>query len=350
MLLYKKYNIFLLMLSVFMIVGCNKKDIDGREIASASSALVLIDTIKPSDVEPDFTNEAIYFTSKFSEEVTATITITGLESGATKVISVDKTSQLDSLNASWNGNHDGLYFFKTGEQVLLELSFYGSELIDSDTLVIAKSYDFVVEDVTFDVPNGDFESENAAWWVDGVSTFWNSTFGLDIPAVQGDYFLYSEGIRTSEGAYIGGASSGARNGDFYELPFDASRVWVNVYAHGFGPSNSHTNYIVSFHEADSIGLEEPNLTNAVGRDDNMGWQIPMDHTGWELKSIRYSDIPFPTYCVPGVEGGGCGNKVRESNRIDLISVSFESDEEIMSYGAIDFIVFTLDRPLDPSKF
>ena len=104
-------------------------------------------------------------------------------------------------------------------------------------------------------------------------------------------------------------------------------------------------------EADSVGLEAPHPTNAAGVDDGMLWTIPSDHEGWELHSIKYSDIPFPTYCIPGVEGGGCGNKVREPNRVDLLALSFESEDfEKKSFAAIDFLMFTIDEPLDPSKF
>lgn len=335
-----------------MIVSCNKKDFEGREISVASDSFAVTNDLAVSDDNPDFVSAPIYFTSSYNEKVTSVISIVGLESGAKKEIVVDKANTLDETNAVWNGNHDGLTFFKAGEKVMYSLSFYGSDIVQVDTLIIDKAYDFVVDGVTVVVPNGDFESAGGGWWFQaGVVEFNTSaTYPSPFLPIQGNQYIHAFGTRDASGAYIGGASQGARNGVFYDLPFDASRVWVNVYAYGYGSTNSHTNFILSFHEADSVGLETPNPTNAVGRDDNMGWVVPMDHEGWKLFSIKYSDIPFPTYCVPGVEGGGCGNKVRESNRIDIISVSFESDEVLPSYGAIDFLMFTLDKPLDPSKF
>lgn len=350
----KKNKCLLFLLSILLIASCNKKDVEGREVTPASDSFTVTKDLVVSDDNPDFVAGPIFFTAEFSEEVTATIKLTGLESGASKEIIVDKASVLEAANTTWNGNHDGLYFFKTGEKVLYEMSFYGSDIVQRDTLIVDVAYDFIVDDVTVVVPNGDFEylSGGGDWWLQGdvVALNTDATYPSSFLPVQGEQYIHAFGTRTAASSYIGGASQGARNGQFFDLPFDASRVWVNVYAYGYGSSNSHTNFILSFHEADSVGLTVPHDKNGLGTDDNMGWIVPMDHEGWKLLSIKYSDIAFPTYCVPGVEGGGCGNKVREPNRIDLISVSFESDEVLPSNGAIDFLMFTLDKPLDPSKF
>ncbi len=355
---YKNISHFFISASIVLttFVSCNKKDFEGRAVYTASENFQITTDLQISDNTPSFGGgNTVHFTAEFNESVTSTIDIIGLESGANKRIIVDNSDTLTATNTVWNGNHDGLYFFKSGEKVVYTLSFYGSEMTISDTITIAQSYDFMTDDETEIIPNGDFELTpsftNGEWFVDNVAVFWNQNFGTDIFPVQGEGFIYAEGQRTQAGSYMGGASQGQRNGQFFDLPTDPTRVWVNVYSYGFGPDNAHTNMYLVLLEADSVGLDVPNPTNTAGVDDGMAWAVPGDHDGWALQSIRYSDIPFPTYCVPGIEGGGCGNKVREPNRIDLLALSFESDDfEKKSFSALDFIIFTIDEPLDPSKF
>ena len=353
-------HIVLTTLGTIFLVSCNKSDdIIGKEINTASANFKLTTDLSTSTDSPNFIAtfgaKGLFFTAEYNEEVTSTIDLVGLESGAVKRIIVEKSDTLTETNSFWNGNHDGLYFFKTGEEVVYTLSFYGSDLIYTDTVTITQAYDFIKEDVTTTIPNGNFDLDpnftNGEWFVGNNAVFWNQNSTTDILPVQGTGFIYAEGQRTPAGSYMDGASQGGRNGLFFDLPADPSRVWVNVYSYGFGPDNAHTNMYLVMLEADSVGLAVPNATNAAGVDDGMAWAIPSDHEGWALQSIKYSDIPFPTYCVPGVEGGGCGNKVREPNRIDLLALSFESDDfEKKSYSALDFIMFTVDEPLDPSKF
>lgn len=342
-------------LGVSLLIGCNKKDFEGRAINTASENFQVITDLQISDNTPDFVSGPIHFTAEYNESVTSTIDIIGLESGAVKKVVVDNSDTLTASNTEWNGNHDGLYFFKTGEKAVYTLSFFGSDITYTDTITITQAYDFMKENVSVAVPNGDFELDptfaNGEWFVGGRAVFWNQNTVTDIFPVQGDGFLYAEGQRSESSAYMDGASQGQRNGEFFDLPVDASRVWVNAYSYGFGLDNAHTNLYLVFLEADSVGLETPNPTNTDGIDDGVLWTVPSTHDGWALQSVRYSDIPFSTYCVDGAAGGGCGNKVKEPNRIDLLAVSFESDDFTKtSYGAVDFIIFTIDEPLDPSKF
>jgi hypothetical protein len=379
MLLYKRGYILLLFLAALMVVGCNKKDIEGTEITPVTEAFQIEEDFKVSNSIPDFVKEAIYFTAEFSEEVTSVITIKGLESGAEKKIVVEKAASLDATNATWNGNNDGLYFFKTGEEVSYTLSFFGADLIVDSTLTIKKAYEFDVEGKVVIIQNGDFNdlpNWSNEWWVDNnasknILDFDFGWYGIEetnVLPVQGDKFVQFYGTRTDTSAYIGGAAAGNRDAVYYDLPADPERVWVNIYAYGYG--NSYTNNYLLCAESDKCescdevdeyttkdGLTVLGSDNVIDKDQNLPgfddalqWEIPSDHYGWKLFSVKYSRIPFADYCIPGKEGGGCGNGIREPNRIDMVAFSFESDDPTLpSHALIDQVIFTIDGPFNPSK-
>jgi hypothetical protein len=110
-----------------------------------------------------------------------------------------------------------------------------------------------------------------------------------------------------------------------------------------------------FLEADSIGKDGKPTNDDISEtavDDGVQYELPTDHDGWKLFSTRYSDIPFAGYCnQEGGEGFGCGPKKYDPNRIDLIAMSFESDSpEQKAKAAVEYIIFTIDEPFDPTKF
>ena len=380
MFLNKRSYLLLLPSLIFLIIGCNKKEVDGIEITPATEGFSITEDLVLSNSNPDFTKDPVYFTAMFSEVVTSVITIKGLESGAEKRISVEKASELDATNTSWNGNHDGLYFFKNGEEVSYTLSFYGSEIVVVDTLAIKKEYDFDVVGKTLVIPNGNFNDDlgwQNGWWLDmntkyeNIEDFNFGWYGIEetkVFPVQGDKFVQFYGTRVDSSAYIGGASAGARDAVYFDLPADPERVWINIYAYGYG--DTHTNNYLLLAESDRCddceevdeyttvdGLTEPipdgvidKEQNLPGFDDSMQWEIPSDHYGWKLFSVKYSRLPFATFCVNGKEGGGCGNGVREPNRVDIVAFSFESDDPSKpSHALIDQVIFTIDGPFDPSK-
>jgi hypothetical protein len=288
----------------------------------------------------------------------------GLESGARKVLLVQATDELTSENTKWEGGHDGFYFFKTDEKVEVRLSFVGTDIGAVDTLRIAAANNFInpekglltVENGNFELPvgygpgQGDwFFGGNANYEIPDLDIGRKGIEDTGIPAVQGDYYYSFYGTRSVESGYIAGGSQGARNGVYYDLPSDPSRVWVNVLVYGSG--DFHTNMLLLMLEADSVNVSNPDDIAMAGIDDGVQLKLPVNHTGWKWIRARYDAIPFASYCIPGVEGGGCGNKVHEPHRIDLIALSFESEDVSKpSSCIIDQIMFTVDQPFNPENY
>lgn len=351
----KKNKYLLFLLSILLIASCNKKDFEGKEIVIASDAFTIITDLEVSDNSPDFNSEAIHFTAKFSEEVTATLVLKGLESGAEKSFIIGKTNELSETNTLWNGTHDGLYFFRTGEKVVSILSFYGSEIVQYDTLMIASSLVYS-DDIHFPLQGGGFEDNTSNgpikypdWILYGNESFVDvsSVVTGEIIQVQGSQSFKMAANATTAG-YQGGMDNEVAiwNGTeadpvFLPLPADPDSVYFSIYLYGTGESADKI--VVEFKEADG-----DNETNLNGRDDGVQIIQSLGHTGWQLFTYKYSTLPFSTY----VPGGGNGNKIHEPHRIVRVAYSLEVTETVPRYGEaiFDYSIFTVGRPFDPSKF
>ncbi len=212
--------------------------------------------------------------------------------------------------------------------------------------------------------NGFETNSNWLWWFalnpsnssDGVTPVTRRNNELDAP--EGDYYLELSGTASSGSVYIGGASYGTRTGvapdpnsgtAFYGLPADPTEVWFNFYV--YGDMDVNTELFVTFHEADEIKSDgsESNDFSIHGIDDGVMLKQCFNHSGWQLFSYRYDQLRFSEYCIPGVEGAGCGNKTYEPHRIKLVSFSLQSEQSDHAVSArIDYPVFTIGGPLDPS--
>ncbi len=349
MLKFKKYKVLLFLASVFLTFGCNKKDIDGREVHPASADFKVTENLVLSDGSPDFTAGTMSLTAKFSEEVTCLVTLKGLESGAEKTFSLLKTSVLDAQNTKWNGTHDGLYFFRKGEKVAVDMSFFGSDLVQKDTLIIDEVQTFT-NATHFPLNNAGFEVEPIAypWVVYGTPMF--GVVSDEIVQVQGKN-AFRMGADATKTGYQGGMDSEVWNYSgtplapldttFFPFSSNPDELYFNIYLYGRGVAADKM--IIEFKEAD--GAHKKNLN---GRDDGVQIIQTMGHEGWKLFSYQYSALPFSTYAP----GGGSGNKVREPHKIFRVAFSLEITETAPRYGdaIFDFPIFTIGKPFNPSKF
>ena len=358
----KNHKYFILLLSVFLIVGCNKKEFAGGEIIVASEGFSVLENLTASDYTPDFDAGAIHFTAKFSEKVTAKLVINGLESGASKNITLTETDELSIDNALWSGTHDDLYFFRTGEQVVATLSFYGTEIIQIDTLIIDQSLSYN-NDSHIPLQGGDFENDADGsgpikypdWVLYGPGDFLieSQVLTSEIIQVQGEQ-SFRMAANASANGYQGGMDNevavwygqiihgpGTIIPEFLPLPADPDSVYFAIYLYGTGEAADKI--VIEFAEADG-----DNETFVPGQCDGVQVIQPLDHVGWKLFSYKYSTLPFSSYAP----GGGNGNKIHEPDRIVRVSFSLEITETAPRYGEAisDFSIFTIGHVFNPSKF
>lgn len=302
----------------------------------------------------DFTKDLLTLHAIFNSTVTANIKFSGLKSGAQRNISI-VTDHLDKNTFSWYGEFDPgtKKFFKSGEQVMIQLSFYNSDIILFDTVTIAKANNFMrnpnVIPVALEEDNG-FET-NIAWpW--GVG---KGSRVLDDNSPQGDYSLELRGSN-SNSTWVTWAAYGDRvtgpyknpgvDGSFYPLTNNSSNIWFNIYV--YGDEKEDTELYVSFLEADRSNKDDE---ARKGVDDAVQIKLSTDHKGWKLFSFKYSDISFQNYCIEGIDGGGCGDKIKEPHRIKVVAFDLETENKGREVSVkFDYPLFTIGAPFNPVTF
>lgn len=337
----KNISSLTIVLSMIFFLGSCKRtdDIVGPEFNVATENFEFISGISTNTSSVDFSNsETVTFTAEFNEQITWTITITGQTSGAVRTISGTSNS-IDASSGVWNGNHDDLYFFRTGETVDVVLSVLGSTETTSTTMTVTDVKDFAVSGLVYTI-NGENKFDGT---VDGWTVFSSTKVktASDILAVQGSGSLFMSGA--GEPDFITGANknfTGTTGLPSY-LPSDPDSVWINIYVYGQGDANTKVEFACK--EADA---DEGNTKYGEATDDAMGAEIIASHTGWKLFSIQYSALK-PSVAA---DFGGSGNKVHEPHRIDLLQIGLLTlDPEATKSVYVDFPVITVGGPFDPSS-
>lgn len=381
----RKY--LLLILSVTIVAGvilysCTRKKVDylGPEYLSAPEDFSATNfTVTPVD----FSMGNWTITADFSARVTYYVTITGLSSGAEKVYTgVGNNLTASSVGGSWNGSHDGLYFFRSGEVVRVKLTFLRSEyyLEQLVTLTTARNYFAGNPNLlpvggalnssyeTANVNPGSFPtqfafSEALAGTSNGPTAERDLASNYGINAIQGQYILrFSGKSQQADGFFIGGIQHRAPGipAAGFMLPAswtDPSQIYLNVYVYGQG-TDSKATVNLEFHESDASNPSNSptkkecggNTVGAFGHDPctDDGWvsAVPVNFTGWRLISVKYSDC---TRSV-SVPNGGSGDGVQEPTRLARIQVGVVATPAFATANVLfDYPTVSYGAPFDPSK-
>jgi hypothetical protein len=388
----KKY--LLLLLSVTIVTGvvlysCTRKKVDylGPEYLSAPSGFSASNfTVTPAA----FTSGGWTITADFSDRVTYYVTITGLTSGAEKQYTgVGNNITASSIGGNWNGSHDGLYFFQSGESVSVKLTFLRSDyyLEQLITLPAARNY-FAgnpnilpigpVGNVSYEASNVNSAttasafplqfafSEALAGTTVGKTAERDLAASYGIKAIHGQYILrFSGSSGQPDGFFIGGIQH--RSGGFPATAFllpatwtDPTQIYFNVYVYGQG-TNSKATVNLEFHESDASnpkntqpgGKKDCNTPNTVGAfghdpctDDGWVYAIPVNFTGWKLVSVKYSDC---TRSV-SVPNGGNGDGVMEPSRLARLQMGVVANPAFANATVMfDYPVISYGAPFDPTN-
>lgn len=383
----KYYKLIAILVCFAFIASCKRvNDPIGPEYKIPSSSFELLTDFAAINASVNFSiDETESFTATFSEEVTWNITIKGMSSGAVK--SYDGFSKvLDASNNLWTGKHDGLYFFRSGEKAVATLTFLGSKLSFTDTIdiVYAKIWDIpgkVVTVVNFEKaaysPDYQFYDGPADYFptykvtnpskggvLSDMSTANNNRIEGVLRDTDGDTItteiagsvegnkLYrmagQDGIYTGAGYsdyFIGG--TGLAKGPYAGVDSVSSNVYFNIYVYGLGDAN--TKFVMNFGEDDNKNgtFDEGNQTeNYVAKEDEYTYGIPLSWTGWQLVSVKYSDLTLSAAGAVAVNG----NKKLEPHKLKkmgfvLLSLAKGGKASVR----FDFGTITMGKPFNPNE-
>jgi hypothetical protein len=375
-------KIFCLLSLIIAGIGCKREEPIGAEYVTAPDNLEVLSFGADKDAY-NLANEPVKFSGKLSHRVSWIITLKGTESGAVKEIR-GLSDSISPATTTWNGNHDGLYFFKKGETVVAELSFirskrnltredsfvlngtrsYGNSIVlfydgfeytpellsaadpgkvpfDADTLG-AKSIDFPEDGERIHIERFDTTTKTPFRPVQGNNSFY--LYGVDgnkTYFIAGVRHYYPDAADTIAHTYFN-FPPGTTNEDLY----------FNFYIYGTG--NGTTRAAIACAEDDNgdntyVDKSTPGtgFVKAGGRSEDV-WEYPfkITWTGWKLMSVRYSD--FQRSVSP--DYGGTGNGVRQLKQIKKITFNLLSDPpgNAAEYY-VDFPIITFGAPFDPTK-
>jgi hypothetical protein len=390
-----------ILLSGVVMYSCNRKKVDylGPEYLSAPAGFnATAFSVTPSI---DFTAGTCNVLANFSDRVTYTVTFKGLSSGAVKMYTgVDNKLDASTIGGKWNGSHDGLYFFRTGESVEVLVTFLRSDYNLKGTITIIKARDFYTGNpnlIALGGLNNSYENNTNPGNFPSQFSFSNSlpdgrghandtlaayltlpdpyNHGIipfpNIKAIDGVNVLRFSGISNqSDGFFVGGIQHRAGNpggSSSFVLPeswSDPSQIYFNIYVYGNGKGNTLVN--LEFDESDSsnahndYSLPKDTLKAACDApatalnsfdydpctDDGWVYPLTVNFTGWRLISVKYSDFPKSV----SLKNGGNGNGIKEPKRVARIqmgvvaSPAFALTDVCLDYGVISY-----GAPFDPSK-
>lgn len=323
-----------------------------------------------------------YFTATFNETVTWKIELKGHTSKATKTLS-GTSSYLDATNASWTGNHDGLYFFEQGEVVNAKLIISGrEEPCTTISINLVGARDVKSSTPTFMLAStqpgstSDFEASSTYPYMFNIGATTTHKVQDDmVRAPEGTKFMRIEGVSAeTNGFFVGGlqcrknptaAFNPSDSTNFFPKSWtDPDKIYLNVYVRGIDnlPAGNFPYAVLNFecHEDDkrnpsNIGncsyyANKPVGTNTdyfcPSSEDSWVFKIPIRHTGWQLFSCKYSDLlPSEDFA-----NGGFGNRRLEPQKVCRVQFGLVSSPPFNRVSAdIDYACFTYGAPFDPKK-
>jgi len=377
--LTKSLVALMLLISLF---SCKRNLKEGSVISptniAASSSFAITDAfaLGSNAVAPGMAQ--FYATATFNETVSWKIVLTGLSSGATKLLQ-GTSSYLDQSNTAWNINHDGTYFFENNETVKVDLIITGKQGIYATTTCTLFGVPDISPSSTFQLVNpysnfesGVFGGGGAQWYqqINVGGTVVIKQQDSKIAAPEGQYYLHIEGVsKDPNGFFVGGLQQrAAADASKYFLPTswtDPEKLYVNIYIRGMDqlPQGYKPYATLNFecHEDDNLNASTTanctyyaNKPAGTGTDhfcpsseDAWVYAVLIRHTGWQLFSCKYSDM----YPSADISNGGSGNRKLEPQKICRVQLGLLSSPPFNLVEAdVDFACFTYGAPLDPTKF
>lgn len=355
-----------------LMFSCNKKEAQlGALVSAPTDNFKITKEFTLSTDSVDFSTEAIKAELEFNEKVDFDVIVTGMKSGAKRTLKFtsDKLSISDEL---WNGNHEGLIYFRDNENVEIKVDFVGeSQPSLTKQVYVKKRRDFIASNPSKIVASEYFDFEEipgrkVPWGFLQFKWKYFSGYAYDVPepektpekllirevsrnevpVYEGDSCLRFNVLGVDKLGYRGGCDImygyDDINSEIIKYPlasYSPDDVYLNFYLYG----NSDPDVTL-----DVLVMEDDNEDgrHTANAEDRYLVTIPMDFSGWKKFSYKYSDMPRAT----NAEFGGNGNKVRETDKLTIVSVAYNSSTAGEKIVYIDNVFFTIGESFDPTNF
>jgi hypothetical protein len=333
----KRANLIYLLFLLLVLSACERDDPDfeGPSLDNIYGDFTVLESFDISNRNVDFeSGETTVFTAIFSKQVDWEVHVTGLESGAHKVIT-DFSSELSAGNARWDGSTTMIPLFKE-EECAVELRVDAEDYVFYDTLQATSAR--IIEGFVV----ADFESGFNSGWTGFVQSGANMTFIItdDISAGQGNSY-YDMGGEVNWDYLIGliDFPATAYGGTTFDILPDPASLYFNVM---LNVPEGINNEIVLFQFRED---DNQDGSYSEGSEDMFSMELTGLDAGWQLVSIRYADLPT---LVNGAPAAPLGDGVYSPDRLSKISVLFLANP-VSGYSQtlMDYLIFTEGGPLIP---
>lgn len=331
---------------VSLFISCERDlAFDGPSIEAMYGPFELIEELSVSNNSIDFeSGESCFFTAEFSKSVDWEVRIKGAGSGAIKSIK-GKSRSLFENNATWDGSTTIFPMFKQ-ESCLAQLFVSYSSQSGDSTITIVDSLigSTVVLVNSVKANNGlviaDFE--------DGANPEWDllTQGGTMVPvttneAPQGDAYYKMSGD-CSWDWLIGMATISAESygNTTFDLSDNPDEVYFNLLVNFPAEVVNKPIILFDFWEDDN---QDGEFT--IGAEDSYSIELKDFEPGWQLVSIKYSDLQALSNGEPVAADG---NDIMEPQLIHTIRLLFLAAQgNGYSEAHIDYMIFTEGQELNP---
>jgi hypothetical protein len=293
----------------------------------------------------NFSGSNEWFNASFNERVSWIITLTSLNSKATKTIKGYST-HIDNGNSLWQGGNTSTYFFQAGDNVVAELAVMGLKEKYYDTVLVTgekKNYGSDVI-VWWDMNTNGVAKNGTVYWYDYYDADSSTiTIGVgerredflndphtDNDPVQGMY-------RSMEGKDGIGASDyfiGACSHTFMSTVTGFNTSLDDVYLNFYVRKRTNTSAMaISLNSLTATG-DTSLITYDVGK---------LDFEGWKLISIKLSAMK------PDVKNKHPFNPARIVQFLANLAIHTNKGQDQTGFD-IDMITFTEGKPFNPDRY
>jgi len=336
---------FLLLLTPFFFISCEKEKIEGPDLHDLYSELTILESLNIVGDSADFSNnQTMYFTASFSKQIDWTIKIKGLNSSAVKIIS-GKSQTINQANSTWNGSSTQLPFF-IAEDCDLELTLKWNT-IDSGNPNIIMHNDTIYNQVN--VQSAKIYTNESTVLISDFEGGFNPNFTgffqsgctkslVTNGAGEGNKYLAQYGICDWDWliGYVDYFS------DYWydqeDLINDPSKLYFNIMINGASTISDVSDLPNSLFKLEFYEDENGDDYHDASSEDRYDYEFDVNWTGWRMISICYNDLIPPS--------SNAGDGVKEPSKIiNVRTLLLANPESGFAKADVDFLIWSFNAPI-----
>ncbi len=324
-------NTLILLAVVLFAFSCRKEEagnFDGPDLTDVYGEFKVLTVLTASDTVVDFSaGQSVHFNCELTKLSDWKLTITGLTSGAQKII-MGASRTLDETTALWDGSTTEFPVFRE-EECAVQLTFDGEvDTLTSSVTITGRKVNkgFVVADFETGWNNG---------WFTFIQSGANMDFSIKSDSISPEFDHYYNMQGEVNWDWLVGLidfKASAYGEDVLPLSSNGDNLYFNALVYG---EKGLPNSLVLF-RFDEDDNEDGYFTETA--EDQYSYEVAVDWEGWKLISIKYSDML----------GSGNGGDIHNPNKLNKVSVlHLANPESGFAKSGLDLMIFTENGPLAP---